>query len=63
MDVGGAILGGLEDDRVDESDEGGLRDAILGLEVVGVGFLLEERLLLRERCARAEGFGGAREAA
>ena len=30
----GAVLGRLEDDRVDEADERGVRDAVVGLEVV-----------------------------
>ncbi len=34
MDVAGAVLGRLEDDRVDEPDERGVRDAVLGLEIV-----------------------------
>ena len=34
MDVAGAVLGGLEDDRVDEPDERRVRDAVVVLEVV-----------------------------
>src|SRR5204863_7608337 len=53
-----------EDDRVDESDERRLRDAVLDLEVAGLLlFRLEQRLLLRDRRACTEGLGGAREAA
>src|SRR5207249_11219782 len=43
-------------------DERRLRDAVFDLEVVGL-LLLEQRLLLGERRAGAEGFRGAREAA
>ena len=34
VDVAGALLGGLEDDRVDEPDERRVRDAVVDLEVV-----------------------------
>ena len=36
VDVGGAVLGRLEDDRVDEPDERRVGDAVVGLEVVVV---------------------------
>ena len=35
VDVGGAVLGSLEDDGVDEPDERRVGDPVLGLEVVG----------------------------
>ncbi len=34
VDVAGAVLGGLEDDRVDEPHERRVGDAVVGLEVV-----------------------------
>jgi hypothetical protein len=34
VDVGGAVLGRLEDHRVDEADERGIRDPVVGFEVV-----------------------------
>ena len=34
VDVARAVLGGLEDHRVDEPDERRVRDAVVGLEVV-----------------------------
>ena len=34
VDVAGALLGGLEDDRVDEPDERRVRDPVVDLEVV-----------------------------
>ena len=34
VEVAGAVLGGLEDDRVDEPDERRVGDAVLGLEVL-----------------------------
>ena len=34
MDVAGPVLGGLEDDRVDEPDERGVGDPVVDLEVV-----------------------------
>ena len=61
VDVGGAVLGGLEDDRVDEADERRVGDAVLGLEVVGLLLLVLEVVLgLLEHRAGAEGLGGAR---
>ena len=64
VDVGGAVLGGLEDDRVDEADERRVGDAVLGLEVVGLLlFFLEFVLGFLEDRAGAEGLGGARQAA
>ena len=62
VDVARALLGGLEDDRVDQSDERCLRDAVVDLEVVfldlldrGVGDgVLDER--------RVQRLGRAREA-
>ena len=44
MEVGGAVLGGLKDDRVDKADERGVGNAVIGLEVVRV----LERILLVE---------------
>ena len=62
--VGGAVLGGLEDDRVDEADERRVRDAVLGLEVVGLLLrVLEVVLGFLEHRPGAEGLGGARHAA
>jgi len=64
VDVRGSVLGRLEDDRVDEPNEGRLRDPVLGLEIVDVFFfLLEQRLLFGQRSPRAEGLGRTREAA
>ena len=55
VDVRGAVLGGLEDDGVDEPDERGIGDAVVGLEVVRVLFLRGERLcFLVERGTRTE---------
>ena len=45
MDVAGPVLGGLEDDRVDEPDERDVGDAVLDLEVVGLVLDFFERLL------------------
>ena len=61
MHVGGPVFRGLEDDRVDEADERGVRDAVVGLVVVGL-LLLERRLLLEHRTS-AERLRGAAEAA
>ena len=61
MDVGGAVLGRLEDHRVDEPDERGVRDAVVDLEVVGLLLLGLERELLFDRGARAERLGGTSE--
>ena len=64
VDVGGAVLGGLEDDRVDEADERRVGDAVLGLEVVGLLLcFLEVVLGFLEHRSGAEGLGGARHAA
>ena len=64
VDVGGAVLGGLEDQRVDEPDERRVGDAVVGLEVVLflLGDLLELGFVLEHR-ARAERFGRPDEAA
>ena len=62
MDVAGAVLGRLEDDRVDEADERGVRDAVVDLEVV---LLVLDDLELVEvdlRYARSSASLGAREA-
>ena len=56
MDVGGAVFGRLEDDRVDEPDERRVGEAVVGLEVGGL-FLLEELLVLLGRRAVAESLG------
>jgi len=64
VDVRGAVLGGLEDHRVDEADERRVRDAVVGFEVVGlVDLFLVGGLLLFEDGARAECFGGTDDAA
>ena len=42
VDVGRAVLGRLEDHRVDEADERGIRDPVVGLEVV-LAFLARRR--------------------
>ena len=62
VDVAGPVLGGLEDDRVDEPDERRVGDAVVDLEVVDVLlFLLEQRLgFLGEYGTGAEGLGRAR---
>ena len=52
VDVARAVLGRLEDDRVDEPDDRPLRDAVLGLEVVG---LVLDRLR-RDRRRRTSAF-------
>jgi hypothetical protein len=65
VDVGGPLLGGLEDDRVDEPDERGVGDSVLGLEVVaGLVLFLGGQLLLfdLEHGARAECLCGSGEA-
>ena len=52
VDVAGAVLGGLEDDRVDQADERRVRDAVVGLEVVArPRLVLEVELVLDERGA------------
>ena len=62
VDVGGAVLGGLEDDRVDEPDERRVGDAVVDLEVVRLLLLGDPQLLvdLLEDSAGAERLGGAR---
>ncbi len=52
----GAVLGGLEDDRVDEPHERRVGDAVLGLEVVCLLLFLRERRIVEGR-ACAEGLG------
>ena len=55
VDVAGPVLGGLEDDRVDEPDERDVGDAVVDLEVVGssvLGLLDERRPLRRSRRGR-----------
>ncbi len=49
VDVAGAVLGRLEDDRVDEPHDRRLGDAVLGLEVVG---LVVDRGTRRRRAPR-----------
>ncbi len=51
MEVGGAVLGRLEDDRVDEPDERGVGDAVVGLEVVLGVVRFDVELVLDERGA------------
>jgi hypothetical protein len=63
VDVGGAVLGRLEDDRVDEPDKRRIGDAVVDLEVVGFLLFLRGRELLLDHRARAERFGGASETA
>ena len=62
VDVGGAVLGRLEDDRVDEPDERRVGDAVVDLEVVRLLFLGDPQLLvdLLEDGAGAERLGCAR---
>ncbi len=63
VDVAGAILGRLKDDRVDEPDERRVRDPVVDLEIV---CLLVDDLQLDDIAqpgAHAEGFRGSREAA
>ena len=56
VDVGGAVLGGLEEHGVDEADERGVGDAVVGLEIglVLVGLLRLEvvHVVLRRRARR-----------
>src|SRR5438270_429448 len=59
VDVGRAVLGRLEDHRVDETDERRVGDAVVDLEVVALLLLLLERELLFDRGPRAERLGGA----
>ncbi len=50
VDVGSAVFGRLEDDRVDEPDERRIGDAVVGLEIVGlVVLILDLELVLDER--------------
>ena len=65
MDVGGAVLGSLKEDGVDEPDERNVGHAVLGLEVGDVLFGLEREqiLVLVDRRAGAERLGGADELA
>ena len=64
MDVGGPVLGRLEDHRVDEADERRVGDAVVGLEVVDLlGLLLGDGPFPLEEGAGAEGLGGADEPA
>ena len=63
VDVGGAVLGGLEDHRVDEPDERRVGDAVVDLEVVGLLLLVDQRELVLDSGAGAERLGGAGEPA
>ena len=62
VDVGGAVLGRLEDDGVDEPHERRVGDAVVDLEIVGLLFLRDPKLLvdLLEDGPRAERLRGAR---
>ncbi len=62
MDVGGAVLGRLEDHGVDEPNERRVGDAVVDLEVVGL-LLLDQPELLLDHGAGAEGLRGTDEAA
>src|SRR5581483_4569505 len=64
VDVGGAVLGRLEENRVDEPDERRIGDAVVGLEI-GLLLLgrLELRLLLVDGRTCAEGLARADETA
>src|SRR5207249_219894 len=57
-DVGGPVLGGLEDHGVDEADERRIGDAVVDLEVVGLLLFLFDLELLRDGGAGAERLGG-----
>ena len=63
MDVRGAVLGRLEDHRVDEANERRVGDAVVYLEVVGFLFFCLHLQLLCDRGSGAEGLGGTCEAA
>ena len=67
MDVRRAVLGRLEEDRVDEPDERDVGDAVVRLEIGDVSLLDLERaqllLLLRHGSPCAEGLRGADELA
>src|SRR3954451_1628681 len=65
VDVAGAVLGRLEDDRVDEPDERDVRDPVVDLEIVELLLLLllEQPGLLVQNGAGAEGLGSADEPA
>ena len=60
VDVGGVLLRGLEDDRVDEPDERAVRDPVVGLEVVAVSRRRRRRVSTRDD--RADRLGGSHEA-
>jgi hypothetical protein len=52
VEVARSVLGGLEDDRVDETDERSVRDAVVGLEIPAFALVLVEvHLVLDEGCA------------
>ena len=59
VDVGGVLLGGLEDQRVDEPDERPVGDAVVGLEVVAVR--LVDGLVHVDGDDGADRLGGAHE--
>ena len=61
VNVGGAVLGRLEDHGVDEANEWRIRDAVVDLEVVGLILSLVCDELLLDGGARTESLGGANE--
>ena len=63
MDVAGAVLGCLEDERVDEPHERRVRDAVVGLQVVRLDrhAHLLDRVFHQRRVERAGGAGHAAE--
>src|SRR4051812_27929244 len=63
VDVAGPVLGGLEDDRVDQPDERDVGDAVLDLEVVGIALRLGlgEAVFDLDCRTRAERLGGTGE--
>ena len=64
MDIGGPVLGGLEDHGVDEPDERRIGNAVVDLEIVGLLLFLFEQLQLAfgGGGSGAEGLGGASKA-
>ena len=63
VDVGGPVLGGLEDHGVDEPDERRIGDAVVDLEVVDLLLLHLQLQLLLDGGAGAERLRGTRQSA